>query len=204
MDYAKLYILFLFIAEIISIIIYLSKYSDIFDSKYSDLTHDIYDFENKKETQIVLEFERIFGKICKEWLCIEADFREFFTYLFCILIIIFTAIGSFTSFCNSKTSKCRICSLLVLIIAAFVDAYNIDSAFTEDGIYLDGYIYLYDEDLNNRIRVALDVVYSRSLYLKPTSFIILIIIVAIFANSFLIKNKEDINPYINANIQYRY
>ena len=201
MDYALLFVIFLLISEITCIVIYLSKYTEIFDLKYNDLTHDIYDSENKKDTEIVLEFERIFGKICKKILCFEPDFREFFTWIFCILMVLFSAIGGLTPLCNSKDSCCRIYSLILLVIAAFMDLYNIDSAFTEDEMYLYGNIYKYDEELNNRIRDALDMIYKRSLYLKPTSIMILIIIVAIFVNSFLIKKKEDKESLQNANIQ---
>ena len=89
MDYALLFVIFLLISEITCIVIYLSKYPEIFDLKYNDLTHDIYDSENKKDTEIVLEFERIFGKICKKILCFEPDFREFFTWIFCILMVLY-------------------------------------------------------------------------------------------------------------------
>ena len=82
-----------------------------------------------------------------------------------------------------------------------MDLYNIDSAYTEDEMYLYGNIYKYDEELNNRIRDALDMINKRSLYLKKTSIMILIIIVSIFFNSFLIKIKEDKKSLQNANSQ---
>ena len=103
-------------------------------------------------------------------------------------MIIFSAIGGLRNLGISQNSGC---SLILLFIAAFMNLYNIDSAYTEDEIYLYGNIYKYDEELNNRIRDALDMINKRSLYLKPTSIMILIIIVAIFFNSFLIKIKED-------------
>ena len=113
-------------------------------------------------------------------------------------MIIFSAIGGLRNLCNSKNSGC---SLILLFIAAFMDLYNIDSAYTEDEMYLYGNIYKYDEELNNRIRDALDMINKRSLYLKTTSIMILIIIVAIFFNSFLIKIKEDKKSLQNANSQ---
>ena len=197
MDYALLFVIFLLISEIACIVIYLSKYTEIFDLKYNDLTHDIYDSENKKDTEIVLEFERIFGKICKKFLCLDPDFREFFTWIFCIFMVIFSTIVGLTALFNSKNSGC---ALILLVISAFMDLYNIYSAFTEDEMNLSGNIYNYDEELNNRIRDTLDMLYKRSLYLKPTSIMILIIIVAIFFNLLLIKSKDDKKSLQNENI----
>ena len=201
-DYALLFILILFIVEIICIILYISKYIEIFDPKYKQLTRDIYKSEIKKSSEILEEFEKIFGTICKTLICIELDFREFFTILFCILIIIFSGIGSFSSRYCSKTFGCKVCCVIILIISGVMNVYNIDSAFSEDGKNLySKYIYFYDEDLNNRMREALNMIHIRSLYLKTTSIMILIIIIAIIPNLCLIKTDEDNIPIQNQYFQ---
>ena len=93
MDYALLFVIFLLISEIACIVIYLSKYPEIFDTKYDDLIDDIYYSENWEKTEIVLEFERIFGIVCKKILCLGSELKDFFTWVFCIFMIIFSEIG---------------------------------------------------------------------------------------------------------------
>ena len=200
MEYPLIFIIILFTAEIICVIIFLSKYPEIYDTKYRHLTRDIYNAEGKIETPIVKEFESIFGKLCKgkDLSCIDFNFTQILTYLFCIIISIFSGIGAF-SYCCAKNNKKG--ALVVFIISALLNIYNIVIAFEKDEISIDGEIYQYDEELNHRIKKAVDMVHTRSIYLKTTSFLILIIIIAIIPNLFFLKYEANNNQNLNSNNQ---
>ena len=196
MEKPLIFIFILFIGEMICIILFLSKYPEINERKYHLITRDIYEAEEKKENKIVREFENIFGKLCKgglDFSCIHIDFRTIITYIICIVIGIFSPIGSF-AYCCSKNNKKG--ALVVFIISGLLNMNNIDLAFQKDEVNFDGNIYLYDDDLNNRIKKAINMVYTRSSYLKATSILISIIIIAKIFNLYLLKDEEDNNNNI--------
>ena len=163
---------------------------------------DIYRLDNYERTEFLEELEKIFGSICGSMICVDIELRDFFTYTICTLISIFSGIGSFSSSFCSKTFVCRAFCVIILIISALMNIYNIDTAFSEDGKNISSKnIHIYDGDINTRINEAIDMLYTRSLYLKSTSIIILVIIIAIILFLYLIKKNEDNNQIQNAFIQ---
>ena len=205
MEKPLIFITILFIGEMICIIIFLSKYPEIHKTKYHKITKDIYEAEEKEENQIVQEFENIFGKLCKgglDFSCIDFGFRIIITYIICIIMGILSSIGSF-AYCCSKNNKI-VCSVL-FIISALLNINNIDLAFQKDEMSLEGNIYKYDDELNHRIKKAINMVYTRSAYLKATSILILIIIIAKMLNLYLLKDEENkVNNIENINTYNQY
>ena len=210
MDYPLIFIIILFIIEIICIILYLHYYSEIYDRKYNNLmfcifilwkylserlTDDIYEAEDKSETKIVEEFENIFGKKCRGLSCLRFDFSVIIPYIICIIIGLFSAIGSF-AYCCAKNNL--IAAIVIFIICALLNIYNICGAFEKEEINVEGNIYKYDNELNSRIKDAVDMVHTRSIFLKTTSFLILIIIIVIILNLFLLKKKTDKTKNLNS------
>ena len=191
MEKPLVFIIILFIGEMICLILFLNKYPEIQERKYHQITRDIYEAEEKEDNQIVREFENIFGKLCKggsDFSCFDIGLRTIITYIICIIIGILSSIGSF-AYCCSKNNKKG--ALVVFIISGLLNMNNIDLAFQKDEVNFDGNIYLYDDDLNNRIKKAINMVYTRSSYLKATSILISIIIIAQIFNLYLLKDKED-------------
>ena len=199
MKYPLIFIIILYIIEIICIILYLGYYSEIYDNKYHELTRDIYEAENKKEIDIVEEFENIFGELCKgllDFSCLKIDLTIVLLYIICIIIGILSTIGSFAYCCAKNNIKGAI---VVFIISAALNIVNIVCAFEKDEINIKGNIYQYEDELNSRIKDAVDMIHTRSSYLKATSFLILIIIIVIISNLFLLKHETDNIENLNRN-----
>ena len=88
---------------------------------------------------------------------------------------------------NTRKNKFILLGLLLIISVGFAvlstnlnitgnSVNNIDLAFQKDEMNLEGNIYKYDDELNHRIKKAINMVYTRSAYLKATSILILIIV----------------------------